>query len=80
MLLRFIISSGLADFWANRNFKLIVEAFSFHFKWLVWRLFSPVEHGNPSRYSIAVLDALPQYRAGLDSPPRKPSILRREVV
>jgi hypothetical protein len=65
MLFRFIISSGMADFWADRSFKLTVEAFSFHFKCL---------SGSPDRfrtlrrlawYGIAVLDELVQYRSGL---------------
>ncbi|WGS18033.1 MULTISPECIES: hypothetical protein [unclassified Bradyrhizobium] len=41
MLFRFIILSGLADFWADRSFKLTVEAFSFDFKCLFGRLLSP---------------------------------------
>jgi hypothetical protein len=35
MLFRFIISSGIAGFWADRNFKPTVESFSFHCKCLI---------------------------------------------
>ena len=34
MLFRFIVSSGMADFWADRNHMLTIEAFSYHFKCL----------------------------------------------
>ena len=39
MLFRFIISSGIADFWTDRNSKLTIGAFSFRFKCLVDRSF-----------------------------------------
>jgi hypothetical protein len=64
-LFRIIILSGIADFWADRNFNPTVETFSFHFKYL---------SGSPDRfrtlrrlawYGIAVLDELVQYRSGL---------------
>jgi hypothetical protein len=45
MLFHFIVSFEIVDFWADRNLRLRVEAFSFHFKHLFGRLLSPREHG-----------------------------------
>jgi hypothetical protein len=65
ILFRFIVTFGIADFRADRNFHLTVEAFSFHFK---------CSNGSPdclstlprdARYGVAVLDELVQYRSGL---------------
>src|SRR5262249_56525512 len=46
MLFRFFISSGVADFFADRSFKLTVEAFSFHFKCFFGRLLSLLEYST----------------------------------
>jgi hypothetical protein len=63
MLFRFIISSGLADFWADRNSKLTIGAFSFHFKFLSRSPVLPQRAPSFRRYSIAAPNELMQYRA-----------------
>jgi hypothetical protein len=62
MLFRFIIPSGIADFWADGNSRLTVEAFFFNFKCL---------NGSPdclsmlprlAPYGVALPDELVHYR------------------
>jgi len=79
MLFRFSFSVGSCCFWADRDFNLTFEAFSFHFKCLFGRLPSALEHGTPSRYCVAVPDELPQYRAALD-PSTDPVRFGRKIM
>jgi hypothetical protein len=58
MLFRFIISFGIADFRADRNFHLTVEAFSFHFKCLNGSSDCLSTLPRHARYGVAVLDEL----------------------
>jgi hypothetical protein len=77
MLFHFVISSGIADFWADRNFKLTIEAFSFHFKCLRGSIIHSATIQRSARYGGAVPDDLVQYRAGSDSPSRS-RLLRQQ--